>query len=791
MKSRFAALMTGMALYSFFLIGPVQIAQSSELPREPSAEETMHIERLAALARLWGAVKFRHPYMYTQNIDWDTALLQALPDVRSAGSNDEYLRAVNRMLAVLNDPATHAAQAPSDPINPGRAEANPNVGSPEPVRLDGTTAIVHCVTAAATSSWTRLVADNAVLHDAIENSAPIIFDCRAQPHGLPVSYNQAAQVFMFMHAALAALVAGSYPASTVRYTFHKGYPTQALTGSTTFSAGLQELAQHQLSGTPQSKAVTQRRISIILDQPLRSTFMLVAGLQTAGKLKIVEERRDRGLELDFSSREIALTPNNIAYVRMQEMVNPDGTAGFQPDIMINPDHTSGTNDAAMSEAIRITLDDTHAECPPLPKIASILHERRDAVYPDMDFSDVNLRLLGLFRLWTVIDSFYPYKETAGESWRSVLIRYIPRMEKIATRLEYEQILLEITAALHDSHVNVFPTRALFESLGGAFLPPISMRMIRGKVVITRVVTPQSGLSVGSIVTAIDGEPIEKRLSRFAPLVSESSVQGFYRPASRIFTYALAGAENSIARFEILNSLGPHAIKIARTGHSLPAEERKTPSVSRVAPDIGYVDVTRLESDEMRSAVESFINTSALIVDVRGYPRAEADDVGRLLADSDEGRAYARVRIPYVFNEDVPSFLEFEQSLSGLGSRHYHGKIFVLINEDTFSQGEQLCLMLAVASKRTTFVGTPTLGANGNVTQMELPGRYFVNFTGLAVQHADGQTLQHRGIQPDRRVAPTIQGIRLGRDEVLGAAIALAKRSLLQDGRSQTSDAKRQ
>jgi C-terminal processing protease CtpA/Prc len=64
--------------------------------------------------------------------------------------------------------------------------------------------------------------------------------------------------------------------------------------------------------------------------------------------------------------------------------------------------------------------------------------------------------------------------------------------------------------------------------------------------------------------------------------------------------------------------------------------------------------------------------------------------------------------------------------------------------------------------------------DGNVTQMSLPGGYQMTFTGMSVRHADGRPLQRVGIQPAVHVAPTIRGIRSGHDEVLDAALKLAR-----------------
>ena len=73
-----------------------------------------------------------------------------------------------------------------------------------------------------------------------------------------------------------------------------------------------------------------------------------------------------------------------------------------------------------------------------------------------------------------------------------------------------------------------------------------------------------------------------------------------------------------------------------------------------------------------------------------------------------------------------------------------------------------------------FVGTPTAGANGDVTSILLPGGLEVRFTGHDVRFPDGRQLQRTGIQPDVRVAPTLRGIRAGRDEVLEAGLRLAR-----------------
>jgi C-terminal processing protease CtpA/Prc len=98
---------------------------------------------------------------------------------------------------------------------------------------------------------------------------------------------------------------------------------------------------------------------------------------------------------------------------------------------------------------------------------------------------------------------------------------------------------------------------------------------------------------------------------------------------------------------------------------------------------------------------------------------------------------------------------------------------MLIDERTVSQAEATGLFFEAANG-TKFVGTPTSGAIGDVTEFSVPGGIRVFMTGHDVRHADGRRLQRVGLQPDVRIAPTTEGIAAGRDEVLDRAVEFIK-----------------
>jgi C-terminal processing protease CtpA/Prc len=71
------------------------------------------------------------------------------------------------------------------------------------------------------------------------------------------------------------------------------------------------------------------------------------------------------------------------------------------------------------------------------------------------------------------------------------------------------------------------------------------------------------------------------------------------------------------------------------------------------------------------------------------------------------------------------------------------------------------------------VGSTTAGADGNISQIVLPGGLRTVISGIGVFYPDRRPTQQVGIVPDLVVRPTIAGIRQGRDEVLEAGVSRA------------------
>ena len=86
-------------------------------------------------------------------------------------------------------------------------------------------------------------------------------------------------------------------------------------------------------------------------------------------------------------------------------------------------------------------------------------------------------------------------------------------------------------------------------------------------------------------------------------------------------------------------------------------------------------------------------------------------------------------------------------------------------------------------KLGAIVGSTTAGTNGNVASFATPSGFQVRFTGMRVTHHDGRTQFHLlGVAPDIAIAPTIEDVRVGRDPVLEAGLAVARKPRVQKKR---------
>lgn len=156
----------------------------------------------------------------------------------------------------------------------------------------------------------------------------------------------------------------------------------------------------------------------------------------------------------------------------------------------------------------------------------------------------------------------------------------------------------------------------------------------------------------------------------------------------------------------------------------------------------------------------------MVIDIRNYPSEFVVFVlgSRLIEDP---TPFARFTVgdldnPGAFTWTEPITLQPVKP-------SYPGRVAILVDEVSLSQAEYTAMALS-AGPRAVVVGSTTAGADGNISQIPLPGGLRTLISGIGVFYPDKTPTQRVGVRIDIPASPTVEGIREGRDEVLEAAL---------------------
>ncbi|MEW6363648.1 MAG: S41 family peptidase [Acidobacteriota bacterium] len=729
----------------------------------PASAPGPHIARLAAVGKLWGFVRYLHPYLAYRDIDWDAALIAAIPRIRDARSAQEYAAAVQGMLDALADPMTKIIPAPQSQQEP---EVRPPTEVRPPLRQveEG---IIAIDLGASLQRLEPMSAYNAVLGkvEEIDKAKALIVDLRLGQEPTDESYMGG---YILEHLA-SHLVSHPCHSPAQRYLMHSGYaPQDGTTSGGYFSAFLTMFAQ---SFSP-SGGVVAKRVVFVLDRSSEVPPIALA-LQAAGDGRIVVAG-----ELDESAvvatQTVPIGEGLTAQVRVSEILPEASWHGFHADIQL-PDTVPGGHDAAFASALDLArkgwaaAPQTSAADVPYIRLPDAVF-RPDKTYPEMLAPDLASRQLAVIRGWTVIHYFYPYLHLIGD-WDAILPEYLSKMETAETGRDYAATILEMMAHVADGHTFVYGHPELTKLFGEAALP-IEVRWLEGAPVVTYVgddKARQAGLAVGDAILAVDGEPVAARMARMEPYVPSSTRQALL---DRLCARALLrGASGSTAVLSVQSVDGQYkVVRLLRDPKALSFRVPKTGDIVRIlSKDIGYVDLTRLMPADVESMFEKVKETRGMILDMRGYPKGTAWSIVRHInvRGAKIGAQFRRRAVSALSEEETDSGYYFSQPLPASEQELplYTQPIVMLIDDRAISQAEHTGLFFEAAAG-VKLVGTATAGANGDVTAFTLPGGIFVTMTGHEVRHADGRRLQRVGLIPEVEVAPTRAGLLAGKDEVL-------------------------
>jgi C-terminal processing protease CtpA/Prc len=487
-------------------------------------------------------------------------------------------------------------------------------------------------------------------------------------------------------------------------------------------------------------------------------------MQRAGDAVVVVHGAFRP-DMQVWTDDVELPGGVVAHLRIAD---PTAVA-LEPDLVLDESMPDEKVEQAVVRAAQHPPVAKRAAAPTKPGRDTPLAWHLDATYEGEPYPSPEKRVLGLFRLWSVIHYFYPYLHLIGDdAWDGAVAEMLPRFESAADAREYAFAVDELAARIPDGHVNMSGSD-VFDRARGEGRAPVIVRVIDDQVVITAIrdvgAIGDSKLAIGDVIVAADGVPIRERMARESKYIAASN------DATRdawCAQSALRGDPSAKLALTVRGADGTTRDVVVARGKSFPPATRTGPVYRLLEGGIGYADLDRLELKDVDAMFAAFENAPAIVFDMRGYPHGTAWAIAPRL-NVRKAKVAAQFFEPFV-SPGSPSSTFFEQEIPKTDKPLYRGKTVMLIDERTMSQAEHTGLFFEAANG-TTFIGSQTAGANGDVTAMSLPGGLFVHFSGHDVRHADGRQLQRVGLVPDVPVRPTIAGLRAGRDEVLERALA--------------------
>jgi len=389
-------------------------------------------------------------------------------------------------------------------------------------------------------------------------------------------------------------------------------------------------------------------------------------------------------------------------------------------------------------------------------------------YKDSIFPSIEMRLLGLSRYWNIIEYFFPYKYIIGQDWNKVLVEMVPKFRDSQDTISYHLAMSELIAKINDSHAGLM-TKYTYQYFGLKWAP-FRFAIIDKKAIVTGFYNDSlcklNDIQIGDVFLKVDNLTIEdiiKEKSKYIGASNEAT-------KLRNFYYAIFNGQTD----SVSSTFDRDGVVVEKTIYRYYfkdfnfkwTNDSKNDTCEILEGNIGYLNLGLLQPKQTNMYLNKLKDTKAIIFDVRNYPNGTMYRIANFLnADNKPFAKFTKPDLSY------PGIYHYTATYS-CGKKKkspYAGKVILLFNEISQSHAE-FTLMALQTAPNVISIGSQTAGADGNVSLITFPGNYKTYMTGIGVYYPDGRETQRVGIIPDIEIKPTIEGLKLKRDEVLEKAI---------------------
>lgn len=387
--------------------------------------------------------------------------------------------------------------------------------------------------------------------------------------------------------------------------------------------------------------------------------------------------------------------------------------------------------------------------------------------PAFQYPTADYRLLLLFRYWSLVNYFSPYKYICGADWKDILREKIPAFYNAADTAAYQLEYVKLVAALNDGHANFRMTPVLERYWGKNYYPPFYCRFIDNQLVVSHIFNDSlaalTHMKPGDVILEVNHEKVMDKWARLADYLCASNEVARQVSFSSWCLFTAGDSSFVVKKIRAGITMSDTFVMPRYTGESV-----DTSRPWRIlGGNIGYVNMGTLVKKQVDSAMRALRDTRGIIFDIRNYPNNTWDSVARYLCA--KPFVMCRMTMP---DMDYPGVFRFRspRQVGQVNDRPYAGKLVILANETSASHAEFSIMGLQAAANSFT-IGSTTKGQDGDFSKpLWLPGGLATRFSCLGIYYPDGTIAQRKGVKIDKIVNPTIKGLQAGRDELLEEGI---------------------
>jgi hypothetical protein len=378
---------------------------------------------------------------------------------------------------------------------------------------------------------------------------------------------------------------------------------------------------------------------------------------------------------------------------------------------------------------------------------------------DVNADTREARLAAVALAWGILQHLHPELRPNDPEWSAGL-----RPALVAATADQESFLLAMRRFL----VPLNDSRARFVRKSGVtpqFLP-LAWEHIEGQLTITGA-AEGAGVVPGDVVTALNGRPVEEVLKEEEALVSAATPEARrWRALGRL----LYGPPGSRVTLQLKRGVEVELFQDTREDRLPPGTPLQP--VADPRPGIVYVDLARVEEEDFEAMLPRLASARGVVFDLR-----QGSNVSRAVLShlTDEALQSSKWQVPVVMRPDrhgMEWLTTFGLTVP-MKPRFRRAAFLVDGRSDGFSE---TLLGMVETYRLAEIVGARSGGNNGDRNWSDLPGGYFLSWTGQRVLKHDGSPLHGIGVAPTVPAARTVQGVAAGRDEIVEKAVEVLLRN---------------